>query len=126
MTTTPDFEREPALTIGNIFANKAMIKTYVAAILGIVATGTRFVADDALIENIATVVQLAAVILTPFVAQYENGERAEQQAKATREAVYAPETVQAIVEEVEAERIVPVARWGVSNIDKGTDGDTAA
>lgn len=118
-TTAPDFDNEPALTIGDIFADKAMIKTYVTAILGILATGTRFVADDALIDNIAIVVQLVAVIVTPFVAQYENGERAKAQAEVTREAVFAPATVAEIEAEAETITRVPVQRWGVNQTKGG-------
>lgn len=95
---TPDMAQEPALTLGELFASKAMIKTYVAAILGLVATVLKFAVTDQMVDDIATVVQLVAIVAAPVMAQLENKQRALKQGEVTREAVYAPATVQRLVE----------------------------
>jgi len=99
---TPNMATEPALTIGKLIADKAMLKTFISAIVALVATGFRFTADDAMVDNIATVVQLVALIVTPFIAQHENRQRATEQAKATRSAVFAPATTEALVKQAAA------------------------
>jgi hypothetical protein len=87
---------EPALTIAGVFADKAMIKTYVSAALGVLALTTGWVADDDTIENVSQLVGLLGLIFASIMAEVEKRSIAKQQGAATREAVYAPATVEAI------------------------------
>src|SRR5690606_3644478 len=84
---------EPAKTIGDVFASRQMIRTYVAAAVGIVAAIFHWAIDDALVDNIALLVELLALVAAGVMAQMDAAKRARQQAEATRDVVYAPETV---------------------------------
>lgn len=109
-----EMAKEPALTIGQIFADKVMVKTLVSALAGIVSLGFKVAVDDATVDNITTVVTLGSMVLAAFFAQWDARKRAQDQAAKTREAVYAPATVSAIVaadqpKDVEAVVIPPPA-----------------
>jgi uncharacterized membrane protein (DUF4010 family) len=99
----PDMAEEPALTIGELFANKAMVQPVVAAALAVMASITGWVADDEVVTNVTTLVTFAAIVWGVISAQITASRRAMQQAKQTREAVYAPETVASLVSQVERE-----------------------
>lgn len=104
MPNTPNMEREPALTIGEIFASKALIKPIIAAAVAVIAgivslfigDGTTITAGDDVIENLATLVMFAAMVYAPWAAKREQANLATDQAKATREAVYSPSSVKEI------------------------------
>jgi hypothetical protein len=106
---TNDLQTEPALTLGDIFANKALLKTYVAAAIGIISLVLNRTVADATVEDITQIVYLASLFVTPFVAQFENGQRAKEQAAVTREAVYSPATTEALVRDaaVTGDPVVP-------------------
>lgn len=89
-----ELDTEPARTIGEMFADKAMVKTWVTAAVGILSLTLRFTVDDRLVEDITTVVTMLATVGTVLVAQYEQKQRARAQAEATRGHVYAPATVE--------------------------------
>lgn len=106
----PDDSRmahEPALTIGQIFANKAMIKTYVAAIVSLVSMSTTWVISDDQIGNIVEIISLIGIVVTAFMAQYEAKQRAQEQARQTRAVVYAPATVAKIADQQYAAGVPP-------------------
>lgn len=88
---------EPARTIGQMFADKVMVKTLVAAIIGIVALAFKVTVDDAMVDNITTVITLGSIVLSGVFAQYDAKKRAVAQAEQTRDAVYSPNTVATIV-----------------------------
>lgn len=90
---------EPALTIGDMFKDKAMVKTIVAAVAGLVAAAFKVGVDDAMLDNVVTIIMFGAMALTPVFAQMEARKRSEEQAKATRDAVYAPATVADLVDD---------------------------
>lgn len=104
MPNTPNYEREPALTVGEIFANKALVRPIIAAtvatIAGVVSLfigdGTVITAGDDVIENLTTLVMFGAIAYTPIAAKREQAKLAKEQAEKTREKVYAPATVKRI------------------------------
>lgn len=86
-TTTGDMEREPARTIGDLFADKAMLKTFVTAVATLLAGATGIAIDDATIGAIVTIISGIGLIATPLVAQWEARTRAKEQAERTRQHV---------------------------------------
>ena len=103
MQTEPtNMSTEPARTLGDIFANKAMIKTFILAFAGIVAALFKVSVDDAFIDNIVTLIMYGSMIGTALMAQWENRQRAKEQAEATRSAVFAPATTEALVKQAAA------------------------
>ena len=89
-------EREPALTIGEIFANKTLIRTVIASAVAIVAGLFKITVADGVVDDITTLVMFAAMFYAPFAAKREQAQLAKEQASETREAVYAPATVKEI------------------------------
>lgn len=97
-----DMAEEPATTIGELFADKQMVKTLVTALVGLVSIVFRVSTDDATIENVTTVVTFGAIIVTGFFAQYEKRQFSRGQARATRSAVYSPKAVEVLVDAARA------------------------
>ena len=93
-----ELDTEPARMIGDIFADKAMVKTWVTAAVGIISLTLRVTADDQVIEDVTTLVTMLATVGTVLMAQYEQKQRAKAQAEETRAHVYAPATVEKIIE----------------------------
>lgn len=93
-----DMATEPALTVGEIFADKAMIRPVVSAAVGIIAQVLNMTVSDDLTSNITLVVTFIAMAYTAYSAQTGKAESAREQAAATREVVYSPATVTAIAE----------------------------
>lgn len=91
----PDLAEEPARTIGSIFADKVMIRTAVAALAGIVSFSFKLAIDDTMIDNITTFITFVAFAGAALFAQLDARNRAKAQAEETRDAVYAPATVEA-------------------------------
>ena len=81
---THELDTEPALTIGAIFADKKMLKTYVAAGASLVALGFKIVIDDAQVDNIVTILSGLGMLVTAIMAQVEASQRATAQAKIGR------------------------------------------
>lgn len=108
MPNTPNYEREPALTIGEIFANKTLIRPAIAAAVAIIAGLFSLTVADSMVDNITTVIMFAAMIYTPFAAKREQANLAKEQAKETREKVFAPSTVKEIARESAATGIAQV------------------
>ena len=102
MPNTPNMEREPAITIGEVFASKQMLRTYVAAAVAIIAAGFNLTVGDATVDNITTIIMFAAMVYAPIAAKREQAKLAEDQAAETRDAVFAPATVKRIVREAAA------------------------
>lgn len=129
----PDMEAEPALTIGGIFANKVLLKAFVAAMIAMAAKIWNLSSDDDLVTTVTDFVFYIGIFTAPIIAQLESRQRANQQAEVTRGAVYAPSTVKAIRDvsyeagtpptEPKPEVPPPNKDWGVYNID---DPDEAA
>jgi hypothetical protein len=96
-----DMALEPAMTIGSIFANKAMLQPVIAAGVAIISTTFKLTADDpsTLVDQITTIVMFLSMFWTAASAQWEARKRAFAQAETTREVVYAPQTVHTLVEE---------------------------
>lgn len=92
-----ELDTEPAETIGSIWADKAMIKTYVTAALSLAAFALNFVVPDGQIDNIVTLLSGLGLLVTAGMAQWEARQRAIAQGKETREHVYAPATVQKLI-----------------------------
>ena len=84
---------EPARTIGQMFADKKLVSTFVSAVIGIISLTFGLVVDVQVVDYITTVVTLVAMAATAWTAQRANSKRATEQAEKTREAVYAPDTV---------------------------------
>lgn len=93
------YQTEPALTIGEVFASKQLLRTYVAAAVAIIAGVFNMTIGDAMIDNITTIIMFAAMIYAPIAAKREQANLAKEQAVETREAVYAPATVKEIARE---------------------------
>lgn len=91
----PAMALEPSTTIGSIFADKAMLKTIIVALLGVVASFGVTVADG-VADNVVTLVWALSTIITAAVAQQEASNRAKAQGQATRAAVYSPVSAAAI------------------------------
>jgi hypothetical protein len=89
---------EPAATIGGIFADKVMMRTFISALAGVIAMTFKVAVDDTTIDNITTIVTFGSFLLAAAFAQFDARKRALAQAAATRESVYAPATVARIVE----------------------------
>lgn len=99
MPNTPNMEREPALTIGEVFASKQMLRTYVASAVALIAAGFNLTVGDATVDNITTIIMFAAMVYAPIAAKREQAKLAEEQAAETRESVFAPATVKEIARE---------------------------
>lgn len=99
MPNTPNYEREPALTIGEIFANKTLIRPAIAAAVAIAAGLFNLTIGNETVDNLTTVVMFAAMLYAPIAANREQKNLATEQAKETREKVYAPATVKRIARE---------------------------
>lgn len=97
-----DMAEEPAMTIGDIFANKTLIQPMIAAAVALVSGITGYVAEDDLVSNITTLIAGLAILWTAVSAQMTAANRAREQARVTREAVYAPQTVADIVDDAAA------------------------
>ncbi len=108
MPNTPNYEREPALTIGEIFANKTLIRPAIAAAVAIIAGLFNLAVGDSTVDNITTVVMFAAMLYAPIAANREQKDLATEQAKETREKVFAPSTVKEIARESAATGIAQV------------------
>lgn len=101
---TVEREHEPARAIGEIFANKAMLRTYVAAFVAIVSGALSVTISDAMIDSITLVAMFAAMAWGPIAAQLDHRKIAKAQAEETRDAVYSPATVKEIAREAAATR----------------------
>lgn len=99
---------EPALTIGEEFANKTMMRPYVAAAVAIVMQITNATIDDAMVDNITLLITLLAALYAAWEANRKKSELAKQQAEKTRAAVYAPATVAEIANEQYSAGLPPV------------------
>lgn len=116
----PKLATEPARTIGDLFADKTMIRPFIAAVIAIVAVTTGWVAADEVIDNLTTIVTTIAVVYGVWAAQRDASSRAREQAEMTRDVVYAPTTVHEVVREAAeagTARIrdtVPESEWGVN------------
>lgn len=97
-----ELDTEPAETIGGFFADKKMVRTFVTAAVSLLALAFRWVVDDAVIENLVTVISMGGMLVTMGMAQWEASKRAKAQAKETRAHVYAPATVEKIRQELTA------------------------
>jgi hypothetical protein len=96
----PGMATEPAVTIGEVFANKAVIQPAIAAVVSIAAGIFKFTADTSdLVDQLTTLVLFLGIVWGALSAQWEARRRAKEQALVTREAVYAPATVEAIAHE---------------------------
>ena len=99
MPNTPNMDREPALTIGEIFSKKKLIQPAIAAAVAIIAGIFNLAIGDAMVDNLTTVVMFAAMIWAALGANREQKQLATKQAEETREAVYAPATTKRLVQE---------------------------
>lgn len=106
---------EPARTIGQLIADKTMIRPLIAAGVAIAAQVFRFAVDDQLVENITTIVTTVAVLYAAWAAQQEATARARQQADMTRDAVWSPASV--------ADAVVDAANTGDAEIRPVTPPD---
>lgn len=97
-----DMAEEPAMTIGDIFANKTMIQPAIAALVAVISGLTGWIVADDVVSNLTYLVTFGAVIWTAVSAQATARRRAFDQARVTREAVYAPQTVADIVDDAAA------------------------
>lgn len=97
-----EWETEPARQIGEIFANKVMIQPIVAAVVALLAQAFSFTVDNTVVDNITLVVTFTAMIYAAWSANREQSQKARAQAEETRNAVYAPATVQRIAEKAAA------------------------
>ena len=101
-TATPpptQMATEPALQIGDLFGDKAMIRTYVVAAASLLAFwGGRSIPDDQ-IGNIVELLSGLGLIVTAAVAQWEARKRAREQALVTRQNVYSPATTQTLIDQ---------------------------
>ena len=89
---------EPARTIGETFASKAMLRTYVSATVAVVAGALNKTVSDAMVDNITLIVMFLAMATTAIIAKLEQRKLAKAQAEETRDAVYSPATVDKLVE----------------------------
>lgn len=96
---TPNMEREPALTIGEMFASKPLIKPVIAAAVAVIAGLLNLTVGEGTIENLTTLVMFAAMVYAPIAAKREQAKLATEQAAETREAVYSPATAKKLVQE---------------------------
>lgn len=96
MPNTPNMEREPARTIGEIFADKVLLKPVIASMVALVAGAFNLTVEVAVVDNLTTVVVFLAVVYGALGAQLDQKRLALEQAEETREAVYAPSTVKEI------------------------------
>src|SRR5690554_742001 len=96
--TIQDMQKEPALTIGEIFANKTLIKPAIAAVVAIIAGLFNLTLGDGTVDNITTVIMFAAMVYAPIAANREQAQLATDQAKETRSAVYSPATTKRLVD----------------------------
>lgn len=95
--TTQDMEKEPARTIGEIFAKKTLIQPVIAAAVAVVAGVMNLTIGDGVVDNITTLVMFAAMLWAPISANREQAKIAQEQAEETRSAVYSPATTKRLV-----------------------------
>lgn len=95
--TTQDMEREPARTIGEIFASKKLIQPVIAAAVAIVTGLLKVTIADGLVEDLTTLVMFGAMFYAPIAANREQANLAKEQADETRSAVYSPATTKRLV-----------------------------
>lgn len=95
--TIQDMEKEPALTIGEIFGSKTMIQPVISALVVILAGILKFTVADDLVDNLTTIVIFVGAIWGAVGANREQKKLAEAQAKETRSAVYSPATTKRLV-----------------------------
>lgn len=95
--TTQDMEKEPALTIGEIFANKTLIRTAIASAVAIVAGLFKITVADGVVDDITTLVMFVAMFYAPIAAKREQAQLAKEQAAETRSAVFSPATTKRLV-----------------------------
>lgn len=126
----PVMAQEPAREIGDIFANKALVQPAIAAVVGVVAMTFKIAVDDALVDNLTTIVTFAAFVWAALAGQQEARDRAIAQAEQTRDVVYAPSTVADVVSDAaRAGRadiqpvVVPRAKWGTEQVKRERTGD---
>ena len=108
LPTTGPMATEPARTIAQTFADKVLIKTAVAAIVALASAVLKFTVADDLVENITTIIMFAAIVITPLLANKEQGDLAKKQGEDTRAAVYAPATVARIADQQYEAGLPPV------------------
>lgn len=113
-TNTPNMDREPALTIGEIFSKKKLIQPAIAAAVAIIAGIFNLTVGDALVDNLTTVIMFAAMIWAALGANREHAQKSTEQAAETREAVYSPATTKRLVNEA--------ARTGRNKVDPSPAG----
>lgn len=115
----PDLATEPARTIADLFADRAMVRPLIAAVVAVVAAMTGWVAEGAVIENLTTIVTTVAIFYAAWSAQVDASRRAIEQGEETRRVAYAPATVERAVTEAafagtwDVEE-VPEEEWGVN------------
>lgn len=94
-------QEEPALTFGELFGNKVLLKGVIAAIIAaLVMVGVQL--PDGLDTRIADIVYTLAPIVAMLYTAVSAKTSAKRQAEATRDVVYAPATVEAIAKQVES------------------------
>lgn len=93
-----ELAHEPARTIGDLFKNKAMIRTILVGLAsGLTALGLKVGPTE--LDQWTEFVFAIGTLATLAVAQYEARKRAGDQAEETRRVVYAPASVAALVDE---------------------------
>lgn len=95
--TIKDMEREPARTIGEIFASKKLIQPVIAAAVAIIAGVMNLTIGEGVVDDITTLVMFAAVLWAPVSANREQARLAKEQAAETRSAVFSPATTKRLV-----------------------------
>src|SRR5690606_12861569 len=89
-------QAEPARTIADHFADQTMMRTLVAAVIAVCAKIFGWVADDDLIEDITTLIPVVSVLYAAWSAQRDAAKRAVDQGEMSRDAVFAPATVERV------------------------------
>jgi hypothetical protein len=96
-TTVPDLEKEPALAVGELFADKAKTKLLVTAVISVlVALGVNVA--PGLDEQIVTILNTLVPLVLTVLGYQAMTVQAREQALDTRGLVYAPSTVERIAE----------------------------
>lgn len=112
--TADSMQTEPAVNIGEFFASKQLIRTYIAAALGILSGVINLTVDEGLINDLTTIVFYTWPLVLAGVAKFEQTQLAREQAKETRANVYAPSTVQSLIEDAKASPVSDPSTWGVN------------
>lgn len=106
---TGPYAEEPALEIGNLFAMQKVLQPVIAAAVGVVALIIGAAVDAALVEQLSLLAAAASLAWSAWSAQRASRKQAAAQAKATREVVYSPRTVQKIANESAVTGVAVVA-----------------